>query len=294
MSSLTMVVSWLMEHALKYDMPELRNELKTLFPVLVTDNTMNIPNMDILVDLATLRLISRTESDMLDTLENLQILITNYENFYETESGQNFKGKPARKMQLEDFLNKLKMMKSSIQLKEMMTNLIFEYKTHVNEEFHSNDEESTPACKKLKLHCESEMLKKVQAQIVPENLEKDIENMKKEICQHTFIQTFDTFALENLLQSDTGLDIFIKHSHNFLPTEVPEVQLLANHLQILQNISEKNGADTRVMEKKLIVVAKNLGKLKEKKDPKFCPIIYLLDSVTGGVDGIKIKNAYEI
>ena len=50
---------------------------------------------------------------------------------------------------------------------------------------------------------------------------------------------------------------------------------------------------TKEIEIKLINFAQELSKLEEKKKPKWCPVIYLENSVTGGLDAIKIKNAYK-
>ena len=54
---LTMVISWLMEYSLRYDLPQLKSELKDLFPNLVVLDKLEIPDKKTLVDLATLRLI---------------------------------------------------------------------------------------------------------------------------------------------------------------------------------------------------------------------------------------------
>ena len=47
------------------------------------------------------------------------------------------------------------------------------------------------------------------------------------------------------------------------------------------------------MEEKLINVANDLAKHQESKEPKWCPVIYIDDPITGGTIGVKIKNAYE-
>ena len=51
--------------------------------------------------------------------------------------------------------------------------------------------------------------------------------------------------------------------------------------------------DKSQVEEKLVSVAKELAKHHERKEPKWCPVIYIDDPITGGVIGIKIKNAYE-
>ena len=50
-------------------------------------------------------------------------------------------------MQLEDFLNKLKMIKGLLQLKIMMLNIQHEYADLVSEDFESSDDSYSPACK---------------------------------------------------------------------------------------------------------------------------------------------------
>ena len=51
--------------------------------------------------------------------------------------------------------------------------------------------------------------------------------------------------------------------------------------------------DKSKVEEKLIKVAESLAEHHEKKEPKWCPVIYIDDPITGGIAGIKIKNAYE-
>ena len=50
-------------------------------------------------------------------------------------------------MQLEDFLNKLKMIKGLLQLKIMMLNIQHEYADLVSEDFESSDDSYSPASK---------------------------------------------------------------------------------------------------------------------------------------------------
>ena len=68
-------------------------------------------------------------------------------NFDEFNQDKEFVRKPARKMQLEDFLNKLKMIKGLLQLKIMMLNIQHEYADLVSEDFESSDDSYSPACK---------------------------------------------------------------------------------------------------------------------------------------------------
>ena len=72
---LTMVISWLMEYSLRYDLPQLKSELKDLFPNLVVLDKLEIPDKKTLVDLATLRLIvNRCLIKHVNTLRPVQFL----------------------------------------------------------------------------------------------------------------------------------------------------------------------------------------------------------------------------
>ena len=62
----------------------------------------------------------KDENDIIDNLDDLKALIRNFDEFNQDKE---FVRKPARKMQLEDFLNKLKMIKGLLQLKIMMLNI---------------------------------------------------------------------------------------------------------------------------------------------------------------------------
>jgi len=285
---LTMVISWLMEYSLRYDLPQLKSELKDLFPNLVVLDKLEIPDKKTLVDLATLRLIVNSDgkNDIIDNLDDLKALIRNFDEFNQDKE---FVRKPARKMQLEDFLNKLKMIKGLLQLKIMMLNIQHEYADLVSEDFESSDDSYSPACKRLKRHCQKEMLKKVEGKIIDTNkIDTQVNDLKKDISKHTLIKTFETYADENVFkQKSTALELFIKNRNEYLPTDVSEVQLLGDHMKkdVLKDKSQ--------VEEKLVSVAKELAKHHERKEPKWCPVIYIDDPITGGVIGIKIKNAYE-
>lgn len=272
-----MVIGWLMEHALKYDLVELRNQLKTLFPNLVSSNRFAFPNKPELTDLALMRSISRDKSDTLCSAESLKHLI---DHFSKTYLNHEFcSKKPRYRMQLEDFLNKLKMMKNLLQLKNMMTNVQDEYKDLVSKDFESTEDSS--ANKKLKLHCEKQLKKKVDEKIDTTFIEADVDKIRKEVVNHAFIKSFESFALEHMLKHSTSLELFIKNKADYLPTDVSEVQILSNHVSKMEQ---------RHLEKSLIQVAQEIS---GKRDPTWCPVIYIEDPVTKGLNGIKIANAYE-
>ena len=77
-------------------------------------------------------------------MDDLKALIRNFDEFNQDKE---FVRKPARKMQLEDFLNKLKMIKGLLQLKIMMLNIQHEYEDLVSEDFETSDDSYSPACK---------------------------------------------------------------------------------------------------------------------------------------------------
>jgi hypothetical protein len=88
--------------------------------------------------------ISDGKNDIIDNLDDLKALIRNFDEFNQDKE---FVRKPARKMQLEDFLNKLKMIKGLLQLKIMMLNIQHEYADLVSEDFETSDDSYSPACK---------------------------------------------------------------------------------------------------------------------------------------------------
>ena len=140
---LTTVISWLMEYSLRYNLPLLKSELINLFPDLVVFDKLDIPDKQTLVDLAALRLIASSEetNEFLDNLDELKTLIRNFD---ELSHDTDFVKKPARRLQLEDFLNKLKMVKGLLQLKVMMSNIQNEYQDLISEDFEvSNDSNSS-------------------------------------------------------------------------------------------------------------------------------------------------------
>ena len=95
---------------------------------------------------AALRLIASSEETN-EFLENLDELKTLIRNFEELSHDTDFVKKPARRMQLEDFLNKLKMIKGLLQLKIMMSNIQNEYQDLVSEDFETSSDSYSPACK---------------------------------------------------------------------------------------------------------------------------------------------------
>ena len=285
---LTTVISWLMEYSLRYNLPLLKSELINLFPDLVVFDKLDIPDKQTLVDLAALRLIASSEetNEFLNNLDELKTLIRNFD---ELSHDTDFVKKPARRLQLEDFLNKLKMVKGLLQLKIMMSNIQNEYQDLVSEDFEVSNRSYSPACKKLKRHCFKEMLNMVDGKIIDiKKIDTHIADLKVEVVQHNLIQTFDTYANENVFkQKLTALELFIKNRNEYLPTEVSEVQLLSDHMK------KDSLKDKSKVEDKLIKVAESLAEHHEKKEPNWCPVIYLDDAITGGITGIKIKNAYE-
>ena len=121
MASIKMVIGWLMEYSLRYDLTQLRSELKNLFPKLVLE--LKIPNEDALYRHAVLKLIESNgegENEILDNLENLKNTIDSFEDMLEdTEFNQD----PDRNLQLHDFVNKLKMIKGKYRIQILIRTL---------------------------------------------------------------------------------------------------------------------------------------------------------------------------
>ena len=101
-------------------------------------------NTKVEVQFYTFSFFSEGKNEILDNLDDLKALIRNFEEFNQDKE---FVRKPARKMQLEDFLNKLKMIKGLLQLKIMMLNIQHEYADLVSEDFQTTNESYSPSCK---------------------------------------------------------------------------------------------------------------------------------------------------
>ena len=116
----------------------------------------------------------------------------------------------------------------------------------------------------------------------------NIDSLKRNIIRSEFIDVYEKDLLKNVLDKPTSLEQYFLDSQNHdFENEDREIQLLNQHFP------EKMSMKNKETEMKLINFAQELSKMEEKKKPKWCPVIYLENSVTGGLDAIKIKNAYE-
>jgi hypothetical protein len=92
----------------------------------------------------------------------------------------------------------------------------------------------------------------------------------------------------------TTLEVFITHREDHMPTDVKEIELLVKHVETHQKHKKNNDFLTRNnLQQRLLTFAQDLAKLDEKLDPNVCPVIYLLDPETHGLNGIKLKNAFD-
>ena len=99
-----------------------------------------------LVDLATLRQIAQGDDEckILENLEDTKALVRNFDDFHENKE---FIRKPARKMQLTDFMNKLIMIKGLLQWKNNLLNVRNEHINLISEEFEASSDSYSPAVK---------------------------------------------------------------------------------------------------------------------------------------------------
>ena len=99
-----------------------------------------------LVDVATLRLIAHGDDEckILENLEDTKALVKNFDDFHQNKE---FIRKPARKMQLADFLNKLKMIKGLLQWKNNLLNVKNEHVNLISEDFEASSDSYSPAVK---------------------------------------------------------------------------------------------------------------------------------------------------
>ena len=117
-----------------------------------------------------------------------------------------------------------------------------------------------------------------------------IDSLKKKIIQNEFIDVYEKDLLKNVLDKPTLLErsiLDLEESHD-CENEDREIQLLNQHLSG-KMVAMKDDKTEKI----LLKFTQELSKLLEQKKPKWCPVIYLENSITGGLDAIKIKNAYD-
>ena len=76
------------------------------------------------------------------------------------------------------------------------------------------------------------MLEKIEGTVDTTLIDAQVDGLKKEVVQHAFIKTFETYANENVFKGQsTALELFVKNRNAYLPTQLREVQLLNNHME---------------------------------------------------------------
>ena len=116
-----------------------------------------------------------------------------------------------------------------------------------------------------------------------------IDSLKRNIIRSEFIDVYEKDLLKNVLDKPTSLEQYFLDSQNHdFENEDREIQLLNQHLSG-KMVAMKDDKTEKI----LLNFTQELSKLLEQKKPKRCPVIYLENSITGGLDAIKIKNAYD-
>ena len=96
-----------------------------------------------------------------------------------------------------------------------MQNVEFESKLQISKDFANENDENSPACKKLRMHCENELNKIIeQKKTNYEKFDEDMEKIIKELSKMPFLKTFDKFVMEHLLTEPTNLEKFISQNEN--------------------------------------------------------------------------------
>ena len=76
------------------------------------------------------------------------------------------------------------------------------------------------------------MLDKIEGIVDIKKIDAQVDALKRDVVQHVFIETFETYAKENVFKGQsTALELFVKNRNAYLPTQLREVQLLNNHVE---------------------------------------------------------------
>jgi len=297
-SNLNQVLNWMMEHSLKYDFTSLRKEVKQAFPAFTPDQ-FNFPHQDDFIDLATMRAISQHKVSQLEDVDDLKIVISRMKEFAKSESqgpqfGQIsqdplFLSKPAKRELLWSFMVLMKKLKALLQYQSFIKDLQHKFDTEI-EDFKTEPLGSEVVYvseqKKAKVDAVKSLKNLAAPSTFPSSVQKEIDEVTEEIASHGFIKEYEKHMLQTKLKDPTKLELFIQTKTS--TSDVAELEVLEYHLGSLKDLSNKNSA-----EKRLISAVRELASMEEKKEAKWCPLIYLEDPQTKGLIGVKIKNAFE-
>ena len=137
------VLMWILQHALQYDFENLRKIIRKKFPNM-NPESLNIPNVELLTTLASLRIIAKGNTTQLESSQDVDCLIKNLI--------QHAPNAVRDKKSYETFMNSLKMLKTLLQYKQTLIKSHQDFQQMVEAEF-----ESSP--KKVKLSEEKELKK---------------------------------------------------------------------------------------------------------------------------------------
>ena len=256
---------WILQHSLQYDFENVRKTIRKEFPNIDPED-LNIPKVELLTTLASLRLIAKGNTGLLESSQDVDILLRNLiqHSPHVLRDAKFF----------DNFLNALKMLKTLLQYKQTLIQSHQEFQQMVESEFES-------PTKKTKLSEEKELKKiSVDTSSIDEKIQKVLPNL----INHKFIDEFDEYCMNTEFSRPTYLQEFIKNPK----TGVEDLLILEEHLG-----DAKLPFNDKASEKKLIKIVEQLGQENGSKEPLFCPLIYIQDPITGADIGIKIKNAYE-
>ena len=276
-ASLTKVLSWLMEHCLKYELEELRGELANSFPSIVPGQMSSaiLPDFDNLILLSLLRKLSNGDTMQITNLKDLDSVIAQFQDQrIENNFPQFEKNSSKNKALLFKFQNLLAQLKNLLDLKERLDGVQFNFNSKVftDEEM----EENSPDKKKIKRQRLIELQEIEREAINMDFLQKKIDGVTTSISKSPLINIFKEYLMKNVLNPSTALELFIRSIENLQgkDSEMTEKEdkLLEKHVQKWpKNIMK----DKVLLEKKLIQYVKELAKAVQPKKPKWCPVIFV-------------------
>jgi hypothetical protein len=201
--SLTTVVSWLMEHAMKHHFTELDLELSQLFPLLVPSQ-LEIPNMETLMKLSFARnLKAKKASDgFFKNLDNLNTQLSIFEKFPQDST---FKSQTShQRSDYFDFLYQIKRIIVLVEYQNLICNVQHELEHRILDDFKVDPiDDYKPEIKKVKIQVENDLVKVTQTALGIKHIQLELKNGIEKIINHQFLEDLEDFLLKNVLKGMT-------------------------------------------------------------------------------------------
>jgi hypothetical protein len=201
--SLTTVVSWLMEHAMKHHFTELDLELSQLFPLLVPSQ-LEIPNMETLMKLSFARNLKakKASDDFFKNLDNLNTQLSIFEKFPQDST---FKSQTShQRSDYFDFLYQIKRIIVLVEYQNLICNVQHELEHRILDDFKVDPiDDYKPEIKKVKIQVENDLVKVTQTALGIKHIQLELKNGIEKIINHQFLEDLEDFLLKNVLKGMT-------------------------------------------------------------------------------------------